>query len=132
MAKKAADKESNYTVAIDESSRELTFREVVKFEDTGDAIKLDKATQDGEIIITPIDFVVLKIHNDLAEDTDYKNFLIIDADGTKYVTGSNSFYKSFRQIFDVMNGKEAGWQLKVYQKPSKNYSDKNFITCSLV
>ena len=60
------------------------------------------------------------------------SFIIIDENGQKYVTGSKSFWSSFRGIYDEMNGSDEEWGIKIFSSPSKNYKGKSFITCSLV
>ena len=129
---------TGYTVTIAESTRELTAKERVALKDTSNAIALDTAVDsatDGKIIIKPVDFVVLNIHNDNAkegENKDYTNYVIVADDGNKYVTGSDAFYSSFRNIFDEMKNETEEWALECYKKPSKNYTGKGFITCSII
>ena len=129
---------TGYTVTIAEATRELTAKERVALKDTSNAIALDTAVDsatDGKIIIKPVDFVVLNIHNDNAkegENKDYTNYLIVADDGNKYVTGSDAFYSSFRNIFDEMKNETEEWALECYKKPSKNYTGKGFITCSII
>lgn len=125
---------ANYKATIADSSRELTAKERVKFKDITDAVKLDLATQDGEVIIKPEMFVVLDIHNEKAKgDKDYKNYVVVDADGTKYTTGSNSFWNSFMNIYaEMMASNETDWEIKAYRVPSRNYAGKDFITCAIL
>lgn len=129
---------TGYTVTIAESTRELTAKERVALKDTSNAIALDTAVDsatDGKVIIRPVDFVVLNIHNDNAkegENKDYTNYVIVADDGNKYVTGSDAFYSSFRNIFDEMKNETEEWALECYKKPSKNYTGKGFITCSII
>ena len=52
-------------------------------------------------------------------------------DGTKYVTGSSSFWSSFEEIYTEMEGEDEEWGVRVYRSPSKNYTGKDFITCSI-
>ena len=33
---------------------------------------------------------------------DYNNYMIVDKDGTKYITGSPSFWDSFNEIYEEM------------------------------
>ena len=132
MAKKT-NVEANYSVAIEEASMELNARAKIILKDTSDAHKLDAIVDDGEgIVIAPNDYAILAIHNDKADDPDYKNYLIIDKDNNKYVTGSNSFWNSFKNIFDEMKAEGEEFEIKIYKLPSKNYNGKSFLTCSLV
>lgn len=122
---------TGYSVQIAETSKELSAKERIKIKDTTDAIKLDEATQSGSIFISPAMYAVLNIHNDKSDNADYNNYVVVDKDGTKYVTGSESFWTSFMNIYDEMSGETEDWGIKVYRAPSKNYKGKDFITCSI-
>ena len=122
---------TGYSVEIAETSKELTPKERIRIKDTTDAVKLDEATQNGTIFIMPSMFAVLDIHNEKSDNVDYKNYVIVDVDGTKYVTGSESFWSSFMNIYEEMSGEQEEWGIKVYRAPSKNYKGKDFITCSI-
>ena len=129
---------SNYSATIREASRELTARERVMFKDTQNAISINDfaeqaKSEGGKAIITGVtDFVVLDIHNDKSDDKDYDNFLIIDATGEKYVTGSQAFWNSFKSIYDEMKDETEPWGIQLNLIPSKNYKGKNVLTCSLI
>lgn len=122
-----------YEVTILESSKELTNREKIRMKDTTDSVPLDGATQTGEpLIFSPESWAILGIHNDKGEDKDYKNYLVIDSNGVKYRTGSESFWNAFTNIWNELKDETEEWEIKVYRLPSKNRSGKDFITCSLV
>ena len=125
---------ATYEVKIEEATKELSARERIMYKDTTNAIRLDEATLKGKIIITPVDYIVLDIHNEKAQDdTDYKNYIVIDKDGNKYLTGSDSFFNSFIDIWDEMvDANEPDWKIEVYRVPSKNYKGKDFLTCSII
>lgn len=122
---------NGYSVSIKESSRELTAKQRVALKDTTSAIKLDEATQVEPVTINVDMYAVLAIHNEKSENPDYDNYIVVDKNGTKYVTGSASFWSSFMDIFTEMEGEDEAWTLKVYRVPSKNYKGKDFITCSI-
>ena len=135
MAKTDA-KNANFKATIGLISKELTARERIMLKDTTDAIKLDEATQetDGGILVALSHYAVLDIHNEKSDTTDYKNYILVDTDGQKYVTGSESFYRAFTDIIDELTdaGEPVeGTTFKIYRHPSKNYSGKDFITCGL-
>lgn len=128
---------TDFNVTIASTSKaELTPRERLMLKDTSDAQGLDElVADDTSIIISPIGYAVLEVHNDKAKgDKDYEQYLILDSNGNKYTTGSSAFWNSFKDIWDEMNIEETGesFDLKVYRKPSKNYSGKSFITCSIM
>ena len=122
---------NGYSVAIKESSRELTAKQRIALKDTTGAVKLDEATQVEPVIINVDMYAILAIHNEKSENPDYDNYIVVDKNGTKYVTGSASFWSSFMDIFTEMEGDDEEWALKVYRVPSKNYKGKDFITCSI-
>lgn len=122
---------NGYSVSIKESSRELTAKQRIALKDTTGAVKLDEATQLEPVIINVDMYAILGIHNEKSENPDYDNYIVVDKNGTKYVTGSASFWSSFMDIFTEMEGEDEAWTLKVYRVPSKNYKGKDFITCSI-
>lgn len=114
------------------STRELTRAERVKIKDISNAIKLDEVVDNGaKMLITPVDYAVIAVHNDKSDTKDYDNYVIITDDGTKYVTGSTPFYNSFKDIWDEMEGDDEPFEIEVFKKESKNYKGKYFITCAL-
>lgn len=122
---------TGFEVTIRETSREISAKERVKIKDTTNAVKLDTATQSGRVNIVPDMYAILDIHNENGDDKDYVNYIIVDADGTKYVTGSESFWSSFINIYNEMKNESEEWSLEVYRVPSKNRPGKDFITCSI-
>ena len=129
---------TGYSVKISSSSKELTKKERVMLKDTGDALKLDEVIQGEPIIINPDYWVTLMVHNENSDNVDYPVYLIVDKNGTKYVTGSEAFWTTFSDIWDEMTDEMTGddndeeWQLKCYKLDSKNYKGKQFLTCSVI
>ena len=124
---------TGYSVKVVECTKDLTAKERVKIKDTTNAIKLDNATQDGSIVIAYSYHAVLEIHNEKLDDPDYKQYVVVDTAGNKYVTGSESFFTAMTEIVDEMSAAgETDYELEVYRMDSKNYKGKQFITCSIV
>ena len=123
---------TGYSVEIIETSRQLTAKERIALKDTSNAIKLDIACDENDVIIEPVDYAILAIHNEKSDNKDYENYIIIDKNGDKYVTGSASFWSSFMDIYDEMQGEEEAWSIKAYKLDSKNYKGKKFLTCSII
>lgn len=121
----------DYEVKITASSHDLTARERLMYKDTSNAIRLDEATAKGTIVITPVAYAVLEIHNEKGDDKDYNNYVVLDSEGNKYVTGSSSFWKAFEDIWDEMSGENETFEIEIYRLESKNYKGKQFITCSI-
>lgn len=125
---------TGYAVKIEEASKELTKKEKVMLKDTSDAVKLDEAVNGEAIIINPDYYAVLKVHNEKSDNKEYFVYVVVDKDGTKYITGSESFWSSFFNIWDEMteDGGTEPWELKCYKLDSKNYKGKQFLTCSII
>lgn len=123
---------TGFEAKIRESSKQLSAKERVKFKDTTNAVQLDEATKDKTLRIAPDFYVILDIHNDHSEDKDYVKYVIVSKEGTKYVTGSESFFSAFKAIVDEMGGTDEEYEVEVYRLPSKNYKGKEFLTCSIV
>lgn len=137
MAKKD-NTSANYSATISETSMELTARERIMFKDTQNAVSMldlakDAKVNDAKAVIENIKgYVILDIHNEKSDDVDYKNYLIVDGNGDKYVTGSQSFMNSFMAIFEEMKNEAEPWSIQLNLLPSKNYKDKEILTCSLI
>lgn len=126
--------ERGYSANVKSASKELSVKEKMQVKDLSDAIRLDSATQDGEVIIKPDFYAVVAVHNEKSKDRkDYNNYVIVDVNGQKYATGSESFWNAFSDIMDeVADGIDEEYSIRVYRRPSKNYSGKDFITCSII
>lgn len=121
-----------YKVEIREVSKKITAKERVMLKDTTNAIALDELTQQGKVIIDPEFYAVLNVTNPKSEDKEYTKYIIVDKAGTKYVTGSESFFTAFVDIMGEMADTDEEFSIEVYRIPSKNYKGKEFITCSIV
>ena len=124
---------NGFDVKISETTANLDAKMRVKLKDITNAVKLDEVTTiDDYYTITPCDYAILDVHNENSDNKDYKLFIIIDENGTKYVTGSPSFMNAFMGIWDEMKDEEKGsWSIQAYKRDSKNYKGKTFMTCSL-
>ena len=121
-----------YSVNIREVSRSNCAKERVMLKDTTNAISLDEVTQGAKFVFEPDYYAILDVHNEKSEDKDYVKYIIVDKAGTKLVTGSESFFTSFKSIMDEMAGCDEEFSIEAYRMPSKNYKGKEFITCSIV
>lgn len=126
---------TGYSVKIAEISKEVTAKQRVMLKDTSNAIKLDAVitNNDEKVVINPDYYAVLNIHNEKSDtNKDYNNYMIVDKDGTKYITGSPSFWDSFNEIYEEMKDVDEDYSIEVYKMDSKNYKGKKFLTCSIV
>lgn len=124
-----------YKVEIAHSTKELTVREKIRIKDLSNAIQLDDATQqEGNVVIDFDYYVILNVHNEFSkDDKDYNKYVIVDKGGNKFVTGSESFMTSLEGIVDEMaDAGETDFEIEVYRKDSKNYTGKQFLTCTIV
>lgn len=115
--------------------KELTKKERAMLKDLTDCTVLgaEAETNGCDIIIHPSFYAILSIHNDSLSEPDYEVFVIVDRDGTKYQTGSDSFITSFRDIMDDMQGEDPEtWAIKATLKPSKNRTGKSFLKAVLI
>ena len=124
---------TTYKAMVEDASWTMTAREKLRYTDLTDAIQLDEATQSGDVIIDVDKWAVINVHNEKSDTVDYMKYVIIDKDGQVYVTGSESFWKSFVQIYEVMSEEgETTYSIKVYRRESKNYKGKDFLTCRII
>ena len=124
-----------YEVNIVSATKELSPKEKIKLKDLSNSINLDNATQEqGKVVIDYDYHVILEIHNEKSKDRkDYQNVVVVDKDGTKYNTGSESFLTTLEDITgEMLSSGEEDFSIEVYRKDSKNYKGKQFITCSVL
>ena len=124
-----------YEVNIVSATKDLSPKEKIKLKDLSNSINLDNATQEqGKVVINYDYHVILEIHNEKSKDrTDYQNVVVVDKDGTKYNTGSESFLTTLEDITgEMLSAGEEDFSIEVYRKDSKNYKGKQFITCSVL
>ena len=124
---------AEYKATVKESSWEMSAREKLRYTDFTDVVQLDEATQSGDLIIDVDKWAVINVHNEKSDTVDYVKYVIIDKDDQVYVTGSESFWNSFTQIYEVMSEEgETTYSIKVYRRESKNYKGKDFLTCRII
>ena len=125
---------TGYKATITRSTRELDAKQKIMMKDTTNTVSLDTATQSGDGVIIDVDFaVVLDVHNEKSDNKDYTKYIIVDKNGERYITGSESFWSAFENIYDELA--DAGiedYQIKAYRLPSKNYQGRDFLTCALI
>lgn len=131
----------NYNVTIKSveflDGHDITGRERILLKDTSNAE--DLINHIGERI-APSAFVTLDVHNEYVKDggnTDYRVYMILAQDGTKYKTSSESFADSLADIWadiipelDISAGEV--FEIEIIGIPSKNYKGNNILSCSLV
>lgn len=129
---------NNYTVELEYSTREITKRELVKFKEFADCISIDELSQVNEsngvkTLINVCDIFGFKVHNEASENKDYRSYIIVDKDGVKYITSSETFFIKITNIYeDIKDESDEDIIISVIRKESTNYKGKEFLTCVLV
>ncbi len=122
-----------FNMIISKSLFALNKKDVLQLKDLSDAIKLDQATQEnGSVVISNVRNLVslALVSDDPQNPQEYSKTVVVDADGNRYVTGSDSFARRAWEIAEEMEDDEFG--LKVYRRPSKNYAGREFLSCSVI
>ena len=123
-----------YNVTITESMKELSPKERIRAKkSTSTAVKLDDVvTPETPFIISAIDnYVILSVHNEHAENIDYKVMLIF-GDGQVFSTGSPAFTDSFTEIISELSGTDEAFGVECYKIASRNYKGKFILTCNVI
>ena len=123
----------DYKVEVVGCSKELTVREKIQLKDTTTAEKIDNLTQDGDIVINVAYHAELHVINPASENGEYTVYVFVDHDGNKFMTGSDSLWSSYIDIYaEMFEAGETDFSICVTRKPSKKREGKDFLTCSLV
>lgn len=129
---------TDYNTKIVSSSRELSTKERIVLKDFNDCIGLDTVVDnENGVILDPDVIVEVQVHNERArDDKDYTTIIILDKNGTKYSTSSNSLRDSISDIMDELkdltDDEKSELKIKVFKKPSKNYQGKYFMTATVI
>ena len=125
-----------YSATVTSASRDLTAREKLQVTDTNALTPLResvKQTEDNKLTVQPAGWIIVDVYNEKAEgDTEYKQYIIEDSTGMMFYTGSETFFNSFMQIWEVMKDEGEDYEIEVYEVPSKNRQGQFFLTCSIV
>lgn len=123
-----------YSATVVESNKELTAKQRIMLKDISAARNINDILKEVPELILDIDLIAaIDVHNEQAKDNeDYTVYSMIDVEGERYQTSSESFYQQYMDIFNEMQGSEESWQIKVYKQQSANDATKSFITCTIV
>lgn len=125
---------AEYSAKVVEATRELTGKERVAIKMFTYAHKLDEVTQNYEDgVLINVDYVAkVAVHNEKSDNKDYNKYIYVDKDGTMYVSGSETLYRTYQEIAEEMEDEDEDWAIKVIRKESSNYKGKDFLTCVIV
>lgn len=127
-----------YEVELIKGSFEPTVRELLKYQDFSEMRKIDQLCEgpdDCAIIEDVADYLLFNVHNDnsTSGNEDYAQLVIINEDGSGYVTGSTTFIRDFGTVFAAMRGdSDEPFDIKIRKVPSKRYSGKYFLKLSVI
>lgn len=123
-----------YKAELVSATRELSAKERVAVKMFIGAEQLDELTQrDENGVLIDIDYVaVVKVYNEKSDNKNYNKYVYVDKNGTMYISGSETLYRTYEEIAEEMEDEEEPWAIKVIRKESTNYKGKDFLTCMLV
>lgn len=123
-----------YSAKLVSATRELSAKERVAVKMFIGAEQLDELTQrDENGVLIDIDYVaVVEVYNEKSDNKNYNKYVYVDKDGTMYISGSETLYRTYEEIAEEMEGENEPWSIKVIRRESTNYKGKDFLTCMLV
>lgn len=123
-----------YSTKLVSATRELSAKERVATKMFIGAEQLDELTQrDENAVLIDIDYVaVVEVYNEKSDNKNYNKYVYVDKDGTMYISGSETLYRTYEEIAEEMEGENEPWSIKVIRRESTNYKGKDFLTCMLV
>lgn len=123
-----------YSAKLVSATRELSAKERVAVKMFIGAEQLDELTQREENgVLIDIDYVaVIEVYNEKSDNKNYNKYVYVDKDGTMYISGSETLYRTYEEIAEEMEGEQEPWAIKVIRMESTNYKGKDFLTCMLV
>ena len=129
----------DYTAkVIDSSFEKLTGKDKLRYTNFTSMTSLDDVVAEtGEKYpVSVTGFVTVEVHNEKSSNKDYVKMVLVGEDGTLYVTGSDSFMREFENIVDVLSddfeeGTTPVYEINIFKRPSKNFNNKCFLTCSV-
>lgn len=123
-----------YVAKLVSATRELSAKERVAVKMFIGAEQLDELTQrDENGVLIDIDYVaVVEVYNEKSDNKNYNKYVYVDKDGTMYISGSETLYRTYEEIAEEMEGENEPWSIKVIRRESTNYKGKDFLTCMLV
>ena len=130
------NRERNFETTVEFISKEdLSPKEKVMLKDVSGCEKFDTLCQADSVIVNVAWYAILNIRNDAAQDRqEYQSIIVVDKDGTRYITGSDSFISQFEDIYEDLESVGALDQMtvEVFTRESNKRPGKYFITCRLV
>ena len=132
-----------YEVTITGSSLEkIRGTERLRYTNFAGMVQLDDIISDDGVK-TALDitgYVECHVHNDKSDTQEYDKLVLIAKDGELYLTGSDSFKRSFIEIFEALSDdfdddgiapQDRVYPILAFKAPSKNIKGKTFLCCAV-
>ena len=132
-----------YEVTITGSSLEkIRGTERLRYTNFAGMVQLDDIISDDGVK-TALDitgYVECHVHNDKSDTPEYDKLVLIAKDGELYLTGSDSFKRSFIEIFEALTDdfvedgiapQDRVYPILAFKAPSKNIKGKTFLCCAV-
>lgn len=126
----------DYSANITYSTKELTKKQRIRIQQMGAVISINDIMDNDKLMIDNcVALYAIDVHNEKADNKDYTLYVVEDAEGNLYKTGSESFFRNAKDIFeDFLDEIEAGESISLlcYKSSSKNVPGGKFITCTIM
>lgn len=129
--------ENKYKVVIAEvtEGKDLNFRERARLVKLAGEKKIDKElaiSENKKLTIKPDYYAVLEVHNPSAENEDYSILCFVCGDEL-YTSSSETLKDSYLELLELAkeSNESLDFPIEIYGVPSKNYSGREFFTCTI-
>ena len=129
--------ENKYKVVIAEvtDGKELNFRERARLVKLAGEKKIDKElsfSENKKLTIKPDYYAILEVHNPSAENEDYTILCFVCGEEL-YTSSSETLKDSYLELLELAkeSNESLDFPIEIYGVPSKNYSGREFFTCTI-
>lgn len=113
--------------------KELTKKEMFSVSRFNRCEDVSSLLNEQEVIVKEVQTVaIVEVHNEKSDNTDYKKMVVIGADGSRYLTGSETAMREMLDIMDYMEEYDEAFDVQFVTRPSNNFKDRDFITVELL
>lgn len=113
--------------------KELTKKEMFSVSRFSRCVDVSSLLSEQEVIVKDVQTVaIVEVHNEKSDNTDYKKMVVIGADGSRYLTGSETAIREMMDIMEYMADDEESFDVTFVTRPSNNFKDRDFITVELL
>lgn len=126
--------ERDYQAKVTEViGKELTKKEMFSVSRFNRCEDVSSLISEQEVIVKDVQTVaIVEVHNEKSDNTDYKKMVVIGADGSRYLTGSETAIREMMDIMEYMEGDNEPFDVQFVTRPSNNFKDRDFITVELL